>query len=144
VILTLMVQPTAQRVVAESKTLDALLNRLRQRFTPLANFSLAVLIVTGLVQMTGDANYEGVLQFDNEWSRVILLKHIAIGGMVTCGLLLQYGVAPALERASLLAERGKDDPAATAALRRREARLTWAALALGIVVLGFSAWATAI
>lgn len=144
VILGILVWPEARRVVSENATLDALLARLRKRFTVLSNLSLAVLLVTGLVQMTADPNYDGVLQFTNEWSRVILLKHLTIGGMVISGLVLQYGVAPALERVSLLVQRGKSDPAKWARLRRREVRLTWINIALGILVLAFSAWATAI
>lgn len=74
----------------------------------------------------------------------MLLKHLAILGMVVCGLALQYGVTPALERAGLLLERGKGDPEAWERLRRREVRLTWLNLGLGVAVLAFTAWATAI
>lgn len=144
VILVLLVWPEARRILASSPALYGLLTRLRKRFFPLANLSLAVLIVTGLFQMAGDPNYEGMLQFDNQWSQVMLLKHVAIGGMVISGLLLQLGVVPALERASLLAERGKGDAAEWERLRRREVRLTWLNVGLGMLVLGFTAWATAL
>ncbi len=143
-VLGLLVFPAARRALAENPALYALLTRIRQRFLPLTHFSLVVLIVTGLVQMTADPNYDGMLQFTNEWSRVILFKHIAIAGMVVCGLLLQYAVAPALERVSLLVERGKGDPAAQERLRRQEVRLTWINIGLGLLVLAFTAWATAI
>jgi uncharacterized membrane protein len=118
--------------------------RLRARFLPLTHFSLVVLVVTGLVQMTADPNYGGVLQFANTWTRVILLKHVAVAGMLICGLALQFAVMPGLERARLLAERGKDDPALSERLRRSERRLTWINLALGVLVLAFTAWATAL
>lgn len=144
VILTLLVWPEARRILASSPARYALLTRLRKRFFPLANLSLAVLIVTGLFQMTANPNYEGMLAFDNEWSRAMLFKHIAFVGMVTSGLLLQFGVVPALERASLLAERGKGDPAEWERLRRREVRLTWLNVGLGALVLAFTAWATAL
>ncbi|MGQ9887612.1 MAG: CopD family protein [Aggregatilineales bacterium] len=144
VILALLVWPETRRILASSPALYALLTRLRKRFFPLANLSLAVLIVTGLFQMTANPNYEGVLAFDNEWSRAMLFKHIAFAGMVVCGLLLQFGVVPALERASLLAERGKGDPAEWERLRRRELRLTWLNVGLGALVLAFTAWATAL
>jgi hypothetical protein len=97
-----------------------------------------------LFQMTGDPNYDGMLQFDNEWSQVILLKHIAIVGMFVCGMVMQLSTIPAMERASLLAERGKGDPAAREGLWRAEARLTWINVALSILVLLFTAWATAL
>lgn len=144
VILTIMVLPEARRVLGENPAFYTLLARLRKRFFPLSNFSLALLVVTGLIQMSGDPHYDGVLQFTNEWSKVILLKHVAIGGMIVCGLALQYWVAPSLERATLLAERHKGDPQELELLRRREVRLTWINVALGIAVLGFTAWATAL
>lgn len=144
VVLSLLVVPEARRIFGEQPALEAFLMRLRKRFLPISHFSLVVLIVTGLIQMAGDSNYDGMLQFTNDWSRAILLKHIAIAGMFVCGLALQFSVIPALERARLLLDRGKGDPDAWVRLRRREARLTWINVALGVLVLGFTAWATAI
>jgi uncharacterized membrane protein len=144
VILVILVWPEARRTLEDSPALLTLLTRLRQRFAPMSNLSLAVLVVTGLIQMTADSNYDGVLQFTNEWSRVILLKHIAIGGMFVCGMALHYWVTPALERATLLAQHDKGDANEWAKLRHREIRLTWLNVLLGILVLAFTAWATAI
>jgi uncharacterized membrane protein len=143
-VLTILVFPETRRILNEQPALYALLSRLRKRFFPLINFSLVVLVLTGFVQMAGDENYDGVLQFTNEWSRVILLKHIAFLGMIGCGALLQFAVAPALERASLLIAHGKGDPVEIERLRRREVRLTWVNAGLGVLVLAFTAWATAI
>ncbi|MDZ4766835.1 MAG: CopD family protein [Chloroflexota bacterium] len=147
--LALLVVPAARRVGGDSPTLEALLSEIRRRFFPLTNFALVVLVVTGLIQMAGDEQYDGVLQFTNDWSRAILLKHVAVGGMFLCGLSLQYAVIPALERARLLQARG--NPAAQtlatadiARLRQREARLTWLNVVLGALTLAFTAWATAI
>jgi putative copper export protein len=139
--MTVLVIPEAQRALKDSPALYEFLTRLRRRFTPLSNLSLVVLIFTGLIQMTGNPNYAGVLQITNEWTRVILLKHIAVGGMLLCGVAMQFWLMPALERTSLLVERGKGDPDAVDALRRREARLTWVNVILAIMVLGFTAWA---
>ncbi|MCC6801336.1 MAG: CopD family protein [Anaerolineae bacterium] len=144
VLLVVLVLPEARRVLGTNREFYALLTRLRRRFMPMTNLSLAVLVVTGLVQMAGDSHYDGVLQFTNEWSRVILLKHVAVAGMFICGLALQYWVAPALERASLLVEKAKGDPAELDQLQKREARLTWVNVGLGVLVLGFTAWATAL
>lgn len=144
VILALLVVPEARRIFGEQPALETFLMRLRKRFLPISHFSLILLIATGLVQMAGDPNYDGMLQFTNDWSRAILLKHIAIIGMLVCGLALQFSVIPSLERARLLLDRGKGDPNEWAKLRRSEARLTWINVALGVLVLGFTAWATAI
>ena len=74
----------------------------------------------------------------------MLLKHLAMGGMIVCGVLLQFWVAPALDRISLLIEKGRGDAESWSRLRRSEVRLTWMNVMLGLLVLGFTAWATAI
>jgi uncharacterized membrane protein len=143
-ILTIMVNPAALRTLEGSPQMVVLLSRLRKRFAPLANFSLAVLVATGLVQMSLDDNYLGVLDFSNSWSVAMLLKHVAVGGMVVCSVAIQYLVVPSIERTSLLVQRGKADPAEWQRLYRRETRLTWVNNALGVLVLVFTAWMTAI
>jgi putative copper export protein len=144
VVLALLVVPEARRIFGEQPALETFLMRMRKRFLPISHFSLVVLIATGLIQMSGDPNYDGLLQFTNDWSRAILLKHVAIVGMFLCGLVLQFSVIPALERARLLLDRGKGDPNEWTKLRRSEARLTWINVVLGVLVLGFTAWATAV
>lgn len=137
----LLVWPEVRRTLSQSPELHRLLQRLRLRFTPWANLSLAVLIVTGLVQMSLNPNYDGLMQFNNPWSRVILFKHIALLGMIVSGAVLQLWVFPALERASLLIERGQGGDDDHERLRRQEVRLTWLNAGLGVAVLAFSAWA---
>jgi len=144
VVMSLLVWPETQRVFGTDSNVYEFLARLRKRFLPLTHLSLAVLIVTGLVQTVGDSNYEGTLQFTNTWSRVILLKHVAVGGMFIVGLVLQFWLLPALERAQILAKHGKDDPAEWEQLHRNEVRLTWLNVLLGMIVLGLTAWATAL
>ena len=144
VTLVIVVLPETRRVLGTNREFYALLTRLRKRFFPLTNLSLAVLVVTGLIQMSGDPHYEGVLQFSNTWTRVILAKHVAVLGMFVCGLALQFYVVPDLERAALLIEHHRGDPAELERLRRSELRLTWVNVLLGVLVLGFTAWATAL
>ena len=144
VTLTVFVWPETKRALADNPVLYHFLTRLRKRFVPLTNFSLVVLVFTGFVQMSGNKYYAGLLKLDNDWSRLLLFKHMAILGMVMCGLVLQYNVTPALERASMLRERGKGDAAEWEKLRRREVRLTWLNMALGVAVLGFTAGMTAL
>ena len=143
-LLTFLVVPELNQALAEQPALHRLLTRLRVRFTIVGNLSLAVLIVTGLLQMSTDPNYEGLLRFSNRWSQALLLKHLLIIVMALCGLLLQLAVAPALGRASLLRERGKGDADEWRRLQRRKRRLTIIVALLAIAVLASSAWLTAI
>lgn len=135
------VWPESRRALGEGSEAMRLLMRLRQKMTPYFNLALAILLVTGMFQMASDENYDGLMQITNDWSRVILLKHIALLGMIVCGALIQFWVAPALERLTLLDSKGKGDSAEYGRLRRREVWLTWASALLGVLILGFSAWA---
>ena len=143
-LITFLVVPELNQALAEQPALYQILTRLRKRFTIVGNLALAVLIVTGLLQMSTDSNYEGLLRFSNRWSQALLFKHMLIIAMALCGLLLQFTVAPALERASLLRERGKNDADEWRRLRRRERRLTIIIAILALSILGASAWLTAI
>lgn len=143
-LITFLVVPELNRALAEQPALHQLLSRLRMRFTILGNLALTVLIVTGLLQMSTDPNYEGLLRFSNRWSQALLLKHILIIVMALCGLLLQFAVAPALERASLLRGRGLGDADEWRRLKLRERRLTIVIALLALSILAASAWLTAI
>ncbi|MCY3720161.1 MAG: CopD family protein [Anaerolineaceae bacterium] len=143
-LLTLLVWPETRRSLADNPQRYRLLDRLRQRFQPFSWISMVVLLVTGLFQMTANPHYEGMLQFSNPWSRAILLKHVAMAGMAICGLLLQWRVAPALRRAGWLLDRGGRNAAEWQRLRRQEVRLARISVALGLLVLLFTAMATAL
>ena len=143
-VLTVLVIPEVRRALDGSPALASITSRLRARFAPISNLCLAVLLITGMFQTAGDEHYEGLLAFDNAWSIAILLKHVAIVGMIAVGLSLQYRIVPALERTSLLIERGKGDPAEYERLRRRELRLTWVNIGFSVLVLACTAYATAL
>lgn len=142
--MTIFVWPEVQRVLIDSPALYRILSRLRKRFMPATNLALVVLIITGLTQMVGDPNYGGTLVFDNDWSKIILVKHGLLVVMVALGALLQFAVIPALERAALLAERGKDSGDQWTRLRHREGWLTSASLLLGLAIIALSTWAAAL
>lgn len=139
-LMALVVWPSARTVLGPGPQLNALVREWQRRFNPLAWISLAVLVVTGLMQMTVNPNYEGFLRVENGWAWAILLKHIAVGGMVGLGVWQQWGLQPALARLALLETRGR--PAAEAeTLRRRELTLTRLNLGCGVLVLAFTALA---
>ncbi len=142
--LALLVVPELQKTLQGQPALDALLRRLRRRFALWGNLALALLLVTGLLQMTDDINYTGLLQFGNRWSQALLVKHLLIVVLALVSAALQLGVLPALERASLLSERGLGDSQAMAQLQEREQRLTLLMIALAVLILAASAWLAAL
>lgn len=139
VFMALVVTPVAQSEIGSGRLLAAI----QRRFTPIANISLAVLIVTGMVQLTANVHYVGFLNFSNTWARAILLKHIAVGGMIAAALYMSLVLQPDINRTSMLLTAGQAKPEETAALSRRQSQLTQINLALAIVVLLFTAIARA-
>ena len=103
---------------------------------------LALLIVTGLIQMSANPNYEGFLAVTNGWAVAIFIKHIVFLGMAALSAYNTWGAIPNLRRAELLISRGK---AATdiAALQGRSLLLLRLNLVLGVVVLALTALARA-
>ena len=61
-LLTLLVRPELRRALDGQAALTRLQRRLRRRFALWGNLALAILLVTGLLQMTDDPNYNGLLQ----------------------------------------------------------------------------------
>ena len=143
VTMVLIVQPMAIKLLPDQAELARLLEAIQRRFRPLANISLIVLILTGMVQMSANKYYIGFLEFDNTWSKAILFKHIAVIVMIGLAALMTFSIEPALRRNALLAANGIQDEASAARLRRQQARLTRLNLVFSIVVLVFTAIARA-
>ena len=147
-LITFLVMPQVSTVLTGQPALRQITLRLRRRFAQVSNLALAVLIVTGLLQMSADPNYDGLLRFDNAWSRILLLKHLLIVGMALLGWALQWQVAPALERVSLRLRHGKGNGKEAESewrrLRRREQRLSALMALLALLILAASVWLTTI
>jgi uncharacterized membrane protein len=141
--MALVAWPGAHKVLGPGHQLSALISDWQRRFNPLAWLSLAILIVTGLTQMSANANYEGLLAISNPWAAALLAKHVAIGAMVLIGVYMNWSLQPALARLALLEARGQS-PAEAEALRRRELNMTRLNLACGVLVLALTAVARAL
>ncbi|MBI3761587.1 MAG: CopD family protein [Chloroflexi bacterium] len=141
--MALVAWPGAQKILGPGPTMAALVAEWQRRFNPLAWLSLAVLIATGLTQMTANKNYAGFLNIANAWTAAILTKHIAVGGMIVIGAFMNGALQPALARLALLESRGKPAPEIEI-LRRRELALIRLNLACGILVLALTAVARAV
>ena len=143
VTLALVVQPVLNRSAIAAQERARLLEAVLKRFQPIANLSLAVLILTGMVQTFTSRFYKGFLQFDNPWAQAILLKHVAVLGMIGVAAFITFSVQPALRRNALLIANGLADEAQIARLQQQQTRLTRINLVLSVLVLLFTAIASA-
>ena len=95
--------------------------------------------------MTVDSNYNGFLTFDSQWAVAILLKHIAYIGMIAITAYIQAVLYPAMSRAAFLAEQKPELGAAESdKIQNREILLLRVNLILAVIVLFFTALATAV
>lgn len=128
---------TDSQWTAETLTL---VERLRKRFRPMVWLSLTVLIGTGLTQMTGSPNYEGILTLQNRWSQAMLLKHIAVAGMLLVAAVQTWFLEPRLSHELLRRSRRPAHPEGeapqTSHSLQRSIHLN---LGLGVLVLALTA-----
>lgn len=140
VIFVVFIWPQTRRFMDDGKHREFLLS-LQQRFRPIANLSLVLLLGTGMLQLGASDDYDGIFTFNSTWTWAMLFKHVAFGAMVMVVGVLQFAILPAVERATILASRGDTDELDI--LLQREQRLFYVLLGLGMVVLFFTAIATA-
>ncbi len=137
--LSLFVIPTAKRLLPAGDFAQ-LMEHVQRRLDPVAWFSLALLVASGLVQMSANPNYEGLLSIRNRWALAILLKHIVFAGMVAVSAVLTWRVLPNLRRLALRQSRGLDSPDSER-VQRQESGLLRLNLVLSLIVLVFTALA---
>ena len=139
VFMALILTPAIQDTPESGRVLSAI----GRRFGPLAGLSLIVMIVTGMVQLTASTHYAGFLNIANTWAKAILIKHMAVGGMIATVLYMNLVIQPDIRRAAMLLSAGKGRPEEAAVLTRRRARAARINLALAMVVLLLTAIARA-
>ena len=143
VTMAFVVQPVINSLLSDQKDSARAAEAIQKRFTPLANISLVVLVLTGMVQMTNNKFYRGFLQFDDLWAQAILLKHLAVIAMIVVAGMITFSIQPALRRNAMLIAHGVDDAGMADKLKAQQTRLMRIDLALSGVVLILTAVARA-
>jgi uncharacterized membrane protein len=129
--------------VLDSSLYAVVLGQMQRRLQTLGWFSLLVLTITGLFQMSANPNYKGFLAITNPWAVAILLKHLTFGGMILVSGYVTWGLYPALHRTILQQAAGREVGAQLARLHRQERWALWTNLALAVLILAFTALARA-
>ena len=139
--ISLLVLPAMQRSL-NPETQLVFIEALQKRLEPIAWFSMSLLLVTGLFQMSVNPHYDGFLSTSTQWSLAILTKHILGIIMVVVSAIQTWEVIPAIRRAIMLSKK-KDNAAELDALRRREIVLLRINFGLAILILAATAVARA-
>jgi uncharacterized membrane protein len=134
--INILVLPASKRTL---KLVDQLsfISALQKKLEPIAWFSISLLIVTGLIQMSTSPHYDGFLSISTQWSMAILTKHGLGVVMIVVSAIQTWEVIPAIHR--ILMKKEKADADELVRLQRRELILLRANLILSILILGATA-----
>jgi uncharacterized membrane protein len=138
--INLLVLPAATRTL---KLVDQIsfITALQKRLEPWAWFSMGLLLVTGLFQMSANPHYDGFLSTSTQWSLAILTKHSLGVIMVVVSAIQTWEVIPSIQRTLMKKENA--DAVELARLQRREVFLLRLNLFLSVLILGATAFARA-
>lgn len=98
--------PSAKQVLGAEA--GKLMGEVSKRFTPIVNYSIILLIVTGTALTAFNRQFLEISNFGNSWTLVLIIKHLLVVSMVSVhfyrGLILAPKIAktePASEKVSL-------------------------------------------
>jgi uncharacterized membrane protein len=126
--LPLLVLPAARQGLAPGDY-AVLLERIQRRLDPLSWFCLAVLLGTGMFQMSASPSYQGFLTITNRWSTAMLAKHIVFLVMIAISAYMTWGCS--LPCAAMLCYAPKEHQPRAEPLARREMILLQTNFVLG-------------
>ena len=135
--ISLLILPVMKRTLG-SETQLAFIEAMQKRLEPIAWFSISLLVVTGLFQMSTNPHYDGFLSISTQWSLAILTKHILGIFVVVTSAIQTWEVIPAIHRAIVISKKSKNMEELES-LRRREILLLRINFGLSILILGASA-----
>lgn len=120
--------PSAKQILGAEA--GKLMGEISKRFTPTANYSIILLIVTGAVLTAVNKQFLGIGNVVNSWSLGLIVKHVLVLGMVAVHLYRGLVLAPKIARTELASEK--------ASLQKLSLNLVKVNFCLGLVVLLFS------
>ncbi len=138
---SLLILPSMQRSL-DSESQLVFLEAMQKRLEPIAWFSLSLLVLTGLFQMSVNSHYNGFLSVSTQWSLAILIKHLLVVFMVVVSAIQTWEVIPAIRRA-ILKSKKSGEIENLEALRQREILLLHMNFGLSVLILLATAFARA-
>lgn len=115
---------------------------MQRRLEPIAWFSMSLLLVTGLFQMSVNPHYDGFISTSTQWSLSILIKHIFGILMVVVSAIQTWEVIPAIRR-SIVRSKKTENADEIDSLRKKEIRLLRMNFGLSLLILLATAFARA-
>jgi uncharacterized membrane protein len=137
--ISFLILPAMKRTL-NPETQLIFIEAIQKRLEPITWFSISLLVLTGLFQMSLNPHYDGFLSISTQWSLAILAKHILGMIIVVVSAIQTWEVIPAIRRGILLSKK-HDNAVELDSLRRREIALLRINLALAALILLATAFA---
>jgi uncharacterized membrane protein len=139
--ISLLILPAMKRSL-DSENQLVFIEAMQRRLEPIAWFSMSLLLVTGLFQMSVNPHYDGFLSTSTQWSLAILTKHVFGIVMIVVSAIQTWEVIPAIRRA-IVRSRKSANAEEIESLRRREVLLLRMNFGLSLIILLATAFARA-
>ena len=139
--ISFLVLPAMRRAL-NAETQLVFIEAMQKRLEPIAWFSMTLLVLTGLFQMSVNPHYDGFLSISTQWSMAILSKHLLGIVMVVVSAIQTWEVIPAIRRA-IVKSKKQDNADELEALRRREVLLLRINFGLSVLILLATSFARA-
>ncbi len=120
-----IVMPSAKQVLGVEA--GKLMGEVSKRFTPIANYSIILLIATGAVLTAVNKQFSGIGNFGNSWSLGLIVKHVFVLGMVAVHFYRGLILAPRITKTDTTSEK--------ASLQKLSLNLVKVNFCLGLIVL---------
>lgn len=136
-----LVLPAMKRALSPDMQL-VFIEAMQKRLEPIAWFSMMLLVLTGLFQMSVNPHYDGFISVSTQWSLAILTKHLLGIVMVVVSAIQTWEVIPAIRRAIVRSKKSAN-PEELNSLRQREILLLRMNFGLSVLILLATAFARA-
>jgi len=128
----ILVLPASKRTL---KLLDQLsfISAVQKRLEPISWFSIGLIAVTGLIQMSVNPHYDGFANISTQWSLAMLFKHLLGVAMIVVMAIQTWEVLPAIHRILLIKDKANE--AELERLNKRELFLLRANIIIAVLIL---------
>ena len=117
--------PSAKQVLGADA--GKLMGEISKRFTPIANYSIIFIVVTGAILTGFNRQFSGIGNFGNSWSLTLIMKHVLVFVMVAVHFYRGLILAPKIARTETVSKK--------TSLQKLSLNLVKVNFCLGVIVL---------
>ena len=117
--------PSAKQVLGADA--GKLMGEISKRFTPIANYSIIFIVVTGAALTGFNKQFSGIGNFGNSWSLTLIMKHVLVFVMVAVHFYRGLILAPKIARTETVSKK--------TSLQKLSLNLVKVNFCLGVIVL---------